>query len=147
MQCKNRWGNYLVLAPVARTDTTLMETSSASCRCRERSQFADALEEFLNIERLGQMVIGPDPSAPVKILSLCPHSEQHHRYRALGLNPLAERPAINVRKIDITHHNVWMVGVELLKGFPSVAGSKHPKPLAPQDQIDKLDDIVIVVNK
>src|ERR1039457_6749201 len=86
-------------------------------------QAADPEDELWEVERLGQVVIGPEAEAghPVLWGMSGGQHEDHRRIGAFGDHP-ADCVAVESRKVTVEDNDVVAVHVELGRGFQAVVG-------------------------
>jgi NAD(P)H-hydrate repair Nnr-like enzyme with NAD(P)H-hydrate epimerase domain len=112
---------HAATARVERQPTVLQQWRRQALRAPD--QRAHAGQQFLHVERLGQVVVGPGIDAGDLFVPAVARGEDEHRHRAACLAPLPQhREAIEQRQSRVEHHGVVGLGQAQVQRVAAIAG-------------------------
>src|SRR5579885_1399052 len=100
---------------------------------------ANAREQLIGAERLGQVVIGPHVEGPHLVLLAAAGADHDDRRHATALQALEDLPTVDERKPDVEQDDVERsASLELARGGRAVAGGVRLVTVALEDRADRI---------
>src|SRR5581483_176896 len=134
----------------ADVDPDVADCQDAGCfvrLLRAPQDGADAGDELLRVERLGEVVVGAEVEAGDLVLVLAFGGEHDDGRLSVALaEPARDLHAVDLRHHQVEHDQVGVDGADLLERLAAVVGRLDLVALGAQVELHQLDDVALVVD-
>ena len=108
---------------------------------------ANPCDELLELERLGEEVIGSQVEDPQNVLGVAPTGEDEYRRLVVGTDATQDLEPIEARQTKVEDDEVRTVGSPSPQGRCAVRGLHHDESLSPKDIRGQVEHVEIVFDQ